>query len=170
MIFKETEGEGKISLVCDCRLDAVYLLSVICAQVMFVSTAKLTMAQHKRRSACVLNYERDFFRSSVMTSMRNSSIKTGKSFLRRHHLLAQEKIASMLYLEEYHRYRQDYLSQDRRHQLLADHPLLICSDQYAERCSPPVRSTSVADTLNHHYQALFFLVKMSSLNRVSENE
>jgi hypothetical protein len=76
----------------------------------------------------------------------------------------------MLYLQEYHRYRQDYLSQDRRHQFLADHPLLICSDQYSERCSPRVRSTSGSDALDHHYQTLFFLAKMSSLNRVGESE
>ena len=111
------------------------------------------------------------FASFISNDVDEKSIdKTGNSFLRRHHLLVEEKIDSMLYLEEYHRYRQDYLSQDRRHQLLADHPLLICSDQYAERCSPRARSTSVSDTLDRHYQALFFLVKMSSLNRVSESE
>ena len=109
----------------------------------------------------MLNYEEVFF-FLANDSEEKSIDKSGDRFPRRRHSF----VRSMLHLEEYHRYRQASLGQDRRHQLLADHPLQLCSDQYTERCPPRTRSTS----FKHHFQTLFFLARLSSISRVSESE
>jgi hypothetical protein len=72
----------------------------------------------------------------------------------------------MLFIEQFHRCRQDHMRQDQKSRLSTDHHLLLCSHQYAEKfvesAENPVAVPSSINTVDRH-------VRYASARRDSGN-